>query len=196
VWSYSGVRPLLDDEEADPASVTRDYALELDQHPAPLLTVFGGKITTYRKLAESAVDILAHQLGSHAPAWTARALLPGGNLPRGAYAGFLRSLERAYPWLPAALRYRYAHAYGTRIALILGDARSVADLGEELLPQLFEREADYLCRVEMAQTAEDILWRRTRLGLHVGRGGSGRLEEWLAQRHNHAAGVEHRPVTA
>ncbi len=76
------------------------------------------------------------------------------------------------------------------------DARSVADLGEELLPQLYEREADYLCRMEMAQTAEDILWRRTRLGLHVGRGGNRRLEEWLAHRGSHAPGAEHRPLTA
>ncbi len=196
VWSYSGVRPLLDDEEADPASVTRDYALELDQHPAPLLTVFGGKITTYRKLAESAVDILARPLGSRTPAWTAHALLPGGDLPRGNYARFLRSLERAYPWLPPTLRNRYAHAYGTRVTHILGDARSVADLGEELLPQLYEREADYLCHMEMAQTAEDILWRRTRLGLHVGRGQNGRLEEWLARRASQAPIAEPRPLTA
>ncbi|HEX5460029.1 MAG TPA: glycerol-3-phosphate dehydrogenase [Steroidobacteraceae bacterium] len=182
VWSYSGVRPLLDDEAADPASVTRDYALELDRHPAPLLTVFGGKITTYRKLAESAVDMLARELGSSARAWTARALLPGGDLPGGVYARFLRSLERKYPWLPAELRYRYANAYGTRIARILEGARSLADLGEELLPQLYEREVAYLCRVEFARTAEDILWRRTRLGLRVGTGGAARLEEWLTQR--------------
>jgi glycerol-3-phosphate dehydrogenase len=182
VWSYSGVRPLLDDAAADPASVTRDYALELDRHPAPLLSVFGGKITTYRKLAESAVDMLARELGSPARAWTARALLPGGDLPRGAYAGFLRSLARAHPWLPPPLRYRYAHAYGTRVAHILRGVRSVADLGEELLPQLYEREAEYLCRVELAQTAEDILWRRTRLGLRVGSGGAERLQAWLARR--------------
>jgi len=195
VWSYSGVRPLLEDEAANPASVTRDYALELDRHPAPLLTVFGGKITTYRKLAESAVDILAHELGVRASAWTDHGVLPGGDLPRGAYATFLRSLERAYPWLPATLRYRYAHAYGTRMTLILGSARSVADLGEELLPQLYEREAEYLCGVEMAQTAEDILWRRTRLGLRVGAGGSGRLEEWLARRGSHTTDAEPRART-
>lgn len=195
VWSYSGVRPLLDDDAADPASVTRDYALELDRHPAPLLTVFGGKITTYRKLAESAVDMLARELGSPASGWTAHALLPGGDLPRGAYARFLRSLERAHPWLPATLRYRYAHAYGTRIAHILRGARSLADLGEELLPQLYEREADYLCGVEMARTAEDILWRRTRLGLHVGTDSVGRLEEWLARRGSRASGQAHRTLT-
>ena len=182
VWSYSGVRPLLNDEAADPANVTRDYALELDRHPAPLLSVVGGKITTYRRLAESAVDMLARELGSRAQPWTARALLPGGDLPQGAYARFLRSLARKYPWLPATLRYRYAHAYGTRLSFILDGARSVGDLGEELLPQLHEREVDYLCRMEFARTAQDILWRRTRLGLYVGKGGSERLEEWLRRR--------------
>jgi glycerol-3-phosphate dehydrogenase len=196
VWSYSGVRPLLDDEAADPASVTRDYALELDRHPAPLLTVFGGKITTYRKLAESAVDILARELGSPVAAWTSRALLPGGDLPHGDYARFLRSLARTYPWLPAALRYRYAHAYGTRLSLILDGARSLADLGQELLPQLYEREVDFLCRMELAQTAEDILWRRTRLGLYVGAEGSGALDEWLLRRGSGAPDPERRPLTA
>ena len=184
VWSYSGVRPLLDDEAANPASVTRDYALELDRHPAPLLSIFGGKITTYRKLAESAVDILARELGSRAPAWTAHALLPGGDLPAGGYAKFLRTLARTHSWLPAPLRYRYAHAYGTRIMQILGDARTLDDLGAELLPQLYEREADYLCRVELAQSADDILWRRTRLGLRVGPAGSAQLARWLAERNS------------
>ena len=195
VWSYSGVRPLLDDDAADPASVTRDYALELDRHPAPLLTVFGGKITTYRKLAESAVDMLARELGSAASAWTARALLPGGDLPGGAYARFLRSLEHAYPWLPAELRYRYAHAYGTRLEHILRGARSLADLGKELVPQLYEREADYLCRVEWVQTAEDILWRRTRLGLHVRGTGLESLQAWLAHRGSRSPDPDRRPVT-
>ena len=192
VWSYSGVRPLLDDDASNPASVTRDYLLELDRHPAPLLSVFGGKITTYRKLAESAVDILSRELGSPGSAWTAHALLPGGDLPHGTYAGFLRSLERAHPWLPATLRYRYANAYGNRIAHLLGDARSTADLGEELLPQLYEREAEYLCRVEFARTAEDILWRRTRLGLHAGPDAIERLGTWLANRDSRETQPGHR----
>ncbi len=181
-WSYSGVRPLLDDDSANPSSVTRDYALDLDRHPAPLLTVFGGKITTYRKLAESAVDILTRELGSPAPGWTARALLPGGDLPHGDYARFLRNLGRTHPWLPAALRYRYAHAYGTRISRILDGACSLADLGEELLPQLYEREAEYLCSTELARTADDILWRRTRLGLRIEKHATARLDAWLARR--------------
>jgi glycerol-3-phosphate dehydrogenase len=193
VWSYSGVRPLLDDESANPASVTRDYALDLDRHPAPLLTVFGGKITTYRKLAESAVDVLARELGSPVPAWTARALLPGGDLPHGDYARFLRSIKRSHPWLPAALRHRYAHAYGTRISRILEGAGSLADLGEELLPRLYEREAEYLCRTELAQTAEDILWRRTRLGLRVGKQETQQLEAWLARRISPVSTASNRP---
>jgi glycerol-3-phosphate dehydrogenase len=180
VWSFSGVRPLLQDESADPASVTRDYALELGRHPAPLLSVFGGKITTYRKLAETAVNMLARELGSQGEPWTAGARLPGGDLPGGSFAVFLRTVERRFPWLPARLRRRYAHAYGTRIDRVLGDARSLADLGPELVPQLHEREAAYLLREEFARTAEDILWRRTKLGLHLHGADVGRLNEWLA----------------
>lgn len=182
VWSYSGVRPLVEDESADASSVTRDYALELEHDPAPLLTVLGGKITTYRKLAESAVDRLARALGSAAPAWTAGAVLPGGDLPRGSFATFLRALARAYPWLPAPLRQRYARSYGTRVTRLLQGARSIGDLGEEVVPQLYEREVEHLCRDELAQTAEDILWRRGKLGLHIGADAAGRLEKWLARR--------------
>jgi glycerol-3-phosphate dehydrogenase len=183
-WTYSGVRPLLDDEATDPASVTRDYVLELDAHPAPLLSVFGGKITTYRKLAETAVDRLVRSMGSNtrASGWTRTAILPGGDLPGRSFAVFLRTLERRYPWLPAALRVRYAQAYGTRIDHVIGDATTLADMGRELVPHLFEREADYLCREELALEAEDILWRRTKLGLHL-RGHSPRaLDEWLSRR--------------
>ena len=182
VWSYSGVRPLLDDESSDPSSVTRDYALELERCPAPMLSVFGGKITTYRKLAESAVDILARELGARAKPWTAAATLPGGDLPSGSFAAFLRRVERRYPWLPVSLRRRYARAYGTRIDRVLGDACWLADLGQELLPQLYEREAEYLCREEWARTAADILWRRTKLGLRLAAADFERLDEWLENR--------------
>jgi glycerol-3-phosphate dehydrogenase len=182
VWTYSGVRPLLDDEATDPASVTRDYVLELDRQPAPLLSVFGGKITTYRKLAESAVDKLVQQLGSGSGAWTRTAVLPGGNLPGGSFAVLLRTIERRYPWLPDSLRIRYAQAYGTRIERVIGNATSLAQMGEELVPQLFAREAEYLCNEEFALTAQDILWRRTKLGLHLRGHSIGRLEDWLESR--------------
>jgi glycerol-3-phosphate dehydrogenase len=180
VWSYSGVRPLLEDESSDPMSVTRDYALELEPQPAPLLSVFGGKITTYRRLAEDAVNLLAGPLGLRAAPWTANALLPGGDLPQGSFAVFLRTLARRYPWLPARLRWRYAHAYGARVERVLGAASAPAHLGQELLPQLYEREVEYLCREEFARTAEDILWRRSKLGLHLLHADLGPLERWLA----------------
>jgi glycerol-3-phosphate dehydrogenase len=180
IWSYSGVRPLLEDESSDPTRVTRDYALELEWQPAPLLSVFGGKITTYRRLAEDAVNLLAGPLGLRAAPWTANALLPGGDLPQGSFAVFLRALARRYPWLPAQLRWRYAQAYGTRIERVLGAAAGPAHLGQELLPQLYEREVEYLCREEFARTAEDILWRRSKLGLHLLQADLSPLERWLA----------------
>ncbi len=182
VWSWSGVRPLLSDESPDPMSVTRDYALELDPHPAPLLSVFGGKITTYRRLAEDAVNLLAAALGTRTTPWTALAKLPGGDLPEGSLAVFLRTVERRYPWLPAPLRRRYAHAYGTRLERLLGGAAALADLGRELLPQLYERELEYLCREEFARSAQDILWRRSKLGLHLLGVDLSPLERWLEAR--------------
>jgi glycerol-3-phosphate dehydrogenase len=180
VWSYSGVRPLVGDEASDPMSVTRDYVLELEQQPAPLLSVFGGKITTYRRLAEDALDLLAGPLAVRAPPWTAQALLPGGDLPEGSFAVFLRTVERRYPWLPAPVRLRCAHAYGTRLERVLGTAGRLAELGQELLPGLYEREVAYLCREEFAQSTEDILWRRSKLGLHLLRADLSPLERWLA----------------
>ena len=179
VWSYSGVRPLLADEATDPMSVTRDYALELDREPAPLLSVFGGKITTYRRLAEDAVNLLATVLGERGGPWTAAARLPGGDMPQGSLAVFLRSSERRYPWLPAGLRLRLAHAYGTRLERVLGNAASLAGCGGQILPQLYECELEYLCREEFAQTAPDILWRRSKLGLHLMNADISALERWL-----------------
>ncbi len=166
-WSYSGVRPLLSDEAADPSTVTRDYALELDRHPAPLLSVFGGKITTYRKLAETEVDKLSAACGFEGSAWTHNAKLPGGRLPGGSLAAFLRVVERRYPWLPPPVRRRYAHAYGSRIDRVIDTATSLRDMGPEILPELYAREVDYLYREEFARTADDILWRRTKLGLRL-----------------------------
>ena len=179
VWSYSGVRPLLADESSDPSAVTRDYALELEREPAPLRSVFGGKITTYRRLAEDALAVLGTVLTVRAPPWTARAPLPGGDLPQGSFAVFLRGIERRYPWLPERMRRRCAHAYGTRLERVLGGATRLDDLGRELLPQLYEREAEYLCREEFAVSAADILWRRSKLGLHLGNADPAVLERWL-----------------
>jgi glycerol-3-phosphate dehydrogenase len=143
------------------------------------MSVFGGKITTYRKLAQTAVDMLVKALGVKRPAWTESALLPGGDLTGGSFARFLRNVERRYPWLPEHLRNRYSRAYGTRIDHVIGRAGSLADLGEEVVPQLHEREIEYLQREEWAVTAEDILWRRSKLGLHVPASAATRLSSWL-----------------
>ncbi len=182
VWSYSGVRPLLEDESSDPSSVTRDYTFELDADGAPLLSVFGGKLTTYRRLAEDALDRLLPALRLQQPRWTAQAVLPGGDLPGGDYAAFRAALGQRHPGFPARLLDRWARAYGTRLGGWLGSARSTAELGVEVVPGLHAAEIAYLCRTEWACSAEDILWRRSKLGLHAPPDASAALDAWLAAR--------------
>jgi glycerol-3-phosphate dehydrogenase len=182
VHSFAGVRPLLEDESADPAKVTRDYALEIDAQGAPILNVFGGKLTTFRRLAEEAVDKLCQALKLEAAPWTQLAVLPGGDLPGASLAVFLRATARRFPWLPIAVCERYARAYGTRIIKLIGAARNLPMMGEEVLPGLYEREIDYLCGYEWALTARDILWRRSKLGLHLPPDSEPRLTAWLAAR--------------
>jgi glycerol-3-phosphate dehydrogenase len=187
VWSYAGVRPLLDDASARASAVTRDYRLQLDEGEAPLLSVFGGKLTTYRKLAEEAADLVCKALGHRAGAWTAGACLPGGDLFGAApqsrsvleFDGWRSRLQVQYDWLDCPLIARYARAYGTRIHTLLQGRASMADMGEEVLPGLFAAELDYLRRHEWASTAEDILWRRTKLGLHLPAGAGATLDAWL-----------------
>jgi glycerol-3-phosphate dehydrogenase len=190
VWTYSGVRPLLDDG-ADASSITRDYKLELDADGAPLLSVWGGKITTYRALAEEAVELLARPLGIRTAGWTMKAPLPGGDLgarikasgnPMADFEQFCLVQAQRRPWLPQALLRRYARAYGTRMEAMLGDAASMARLGEEIVSGLFAIEVEYLIAKEWAQTAEDILWRRSKLGLHLPADAGGRLAAWLRRR--------------
>jgi glycerol-3-phosphate dehydrogenase len=190
VWSYAGVRPLLEDGSGSASSTTRDYRLERDTRGAPLLSVFGGKITTYRKLAEQAVDWIAPTLGRRAGAWTAQTCLPGGDLlgPQPASRAVLdfdmwvRRQHARYPWLPAPLFARYARAYGTLIEVLLEGRGSIDGMGEEIVPGLYAAEAEYLCRHEWASSAEDILWRRTKLGLHLPPGSARQLDAWLAAR--------------
>jgi glycerol-3-phosphate dehydrogenase len=179
-WTFAALRPLLAKSTDDPKSVTRDYVLELEQREPPLLSVYGGKITTYRKLAEDVVDRLSPLLGASAAHWTATAALPGGDMPQSDFEAFHAGLERRYPWLPSALRLRYARAYGTRIERLLGGADGLAALGDEILPGLYQREVDYLRGEEFATSAEDMLWRRSRLGLHLPAGSEARLDGWLA----------------
>jgi glycerol-3-phosphate dehydrogenase len=174
-WTYSGVRPLLDDEHAALSRNTRDYLLELDSGgDTPMLSVFGGKITTCRKLAEEAVDRLQGLLSHNAPAWTAHMPLPGGDMPGADFASFLITLNSDYPGVPKARLQRLAHAYGTRVRRIL-DAPS----GAEILPGLFESELRYLHEVEWARSADDVLWRRSKLGLHLDADAAKVLSRWL-----------------
>jgi glycerol-3-phosphate dehydrogenase len=182
VWSYSGVRPLLDDEADDLSAVTRDYALELDagEGRAPLLSVFGGKITTYRRLAEEAMALLREPLGTVKPAWSAQAPLPGGDIPDADFEGFASGLGRRHPWLPAKLARRYAHAYGTRADRLLADAKSLAGLGREIGAGLYEAEIRYLAFYEWAASADDVLWRRSKLGLGAAPGTAERVSECLS----------------
>lgn len=193
VWTYSGVRPLVEDAAQDAKAVTRDYRLEMDNGDggggqAPLLSIFGGKITTYRKLAEESVDLLCKALGNRKPGWTAQACLPGGDLygdtPQNCavlrYDEWRDKLLLQYQWLPRALVARYARAYGTRIHTLLAGRLKLEDMGAELEPALYAAEVDYLRRYEWAVTAEDILWRRSKLGLHVPPGAGARLAEWMA----------------
>lgn len=165
VWHFAGVRPLFDDEEAAAGSVSRNYALELDADGAPLLSVFGGKLTTHRVLAEEAVDRLAPRLGCRKGAWTRQASLPGGDMPAAGFDAWAREAAREFGWLPPALRARWLDAYGTRIAQLVGGAMRIDDLGAELLPGLYEAELRHLALREWACSGEDVLWRRTKLGL-------------------------------
>jgi glycerol-3-phosphate dehydrogenase len=168
VHAYAGVRPLLEDAAGTAARVTRGYRLELNTAGAPLLSVFGGKLTTYRRLAEQALARLLPVLAvAPAAPWTAGTRLPGGDLPDADFMRYCGTLRTRYPWLPEATAMRLACAYGARADAVLRHARSEAELGREILPGLFEAELDYLRQREWALTAEDILWRRTKLGLHV-----------------------------
>lgn len=168
VWSYSGVRPLIDDGEESASEVTRDYKLHMDtQFGPPVLSVFGGKITTYRKLSEQVVDNLVRYWRSQPRGWTAKATLPGGDIPAQDFAVFVEGQAQAFPFLPPDLIYRYARAYGTRMNIFLNDAETLEDMGRDFGDGIYEAEIIYLLKYEFAITVEDILWRRSKLGLHV-----------------------------
>lgn len=166
-WSYAGVRPLSDDEEQSASKVTRDYRLELTEQPGPLLNVIGGKITTYRRLAEAALDKLQPLLKFNSRPWTDRASLPGGDIAGTDFATFLQTVRARWSFLAETTVRRLAATYGTRVAQVLGDARCMEDLGILFGEGLTEAEVRYLQRHEWALTADDVLWRRTKLGLHL-----------------------------
>jgi len=161
IWSYSGVRPLFSESKSTPAKLSRDYHLEIDteNNQAPLLSVFGGKLTTYRKLAEHTLEKLQKYFPHMGKPWTAHTPLPGGNLKN-------LSLTQ-YSWLPPDLLQRYIHSYGNLLEHLLENTASLKDLGECFGADLYEKEVIYLLQNEWAQTVDDILWRRSKLGLFL-----------------------------
>ncbi len=185
VHRFAGIRPLYDDAVANPSAVTRDYVFDVEPKTpeadrAPLLSILGGKITTYRKLAEHALAKLEPFFGGLGPAWTAGAPLPGGDLPDADFDAWLAGFTRALPWLPEGQAYHYGRLYGTRAKVLLEGCSSLADLGRHFGARLYEREACYLIEHEWAITAEDVLERRTKHGLHLNSGERAAFASWMA----------------
>lgn len=182
-WSYAGIRPLYDDGRKDPSAVTRDYVLELDGGKAtpPLLSVFGGKITTYRRLAEHALDKLRPSFPGMKPAWTANGTLPGGDVGPGGMLPFISRLVASRPQMPTELLRRLARRHGSEVEMLLGGARETTDLGRHFGGGLYEREVEYFVREEWARSVEDVIWRRSKSGLHMPPEGVAALADYLAR---------------
>ena len=167
VWSYSGVRPLYNDGAKSATAATRDYVLSLDKFGAPLLNVFGGKITTYRRLAESALEKLLPFFPTATGDWTARVAMPGGNFPYDGVPVLIAGLKSSYPFLTDYWAARLIRAYGTEASDVLGAAKTIADLGHDFGATLTEAEVHWLITREYARHAADVVWRRTKLGLRM-----------------------------
>jgi glycerol-3-phosphate dehydrogenase len=186
VHAFSGVRPLYDDNAENPSAVTRDYIFDLDpktpQSGAPsLLSIFGGKITTYRKLAEHALERLKPAFPAMGDAWTADAPMPGGDIPDADFDSWLAAFARRHAWLPPALAAHYGRLYGTRAERLLDGMRSLGDLGQHFGGLFYAREAAYLLAEEWAESAADILERRTKHGLHLTSAERDSFAAWLEQ---------------
>ncbi len=184
VWTYSGVRPLYDDGASEAQAATRDYVLDLDETGPPLLSIFGGKITTYRRLAQHALDKLARHLPPNFLAdrnWSSQVPLPGGDFPVLGFEFLVKDIGRAYPWLDARHCRRLARAYGTRTRTILDGATSLSSLGRDFGNGLTEAEVTYLMREEWAEETSDVIWRRSKLGLRLSKEQVANLESFMAQ---------------
>ncbi|SIO37310.1 homodimeric glycerol 3-phosphate dehydrogenase (quinone) [Rhodovulum sp. ES.010] len=183
VWTFSGVRPLYDDGASSATAATRDYTLKVEEAGgAPVLNVFGGKITTYRRLAEAALDRLAPYFEGLPGHWTAGVPLPGGDFPVEGGAALVDGLMADYPFLSRGWADRLVRAYGTEARDMLGEARSAAELGQDFGATLTAREVDWLMAREYARTAEDVLWRRGKLGLRLSGEEAATLQEWMDRR--------------
>jgi glycerol-3-phosphate dehydrogenase len=186
--SFSGVRPLFDDGKGNPSAVTRDYVFDLDEPKgpeggAPLLNIFGGKITTFRELAERGLNRLRHVFPGMGGDWTENASLPGGDMPDADYESFANSLSDAYSWMPRGLVHHYGRLYGTRTKNIVASARSLDGLGRHFGGRFYEAEARYLVAHEWAQTPEDILFRRTKHYLHLSEAERAAFTDWFDEAH-------------
>jgi glycerol-3-phosphate dehydrogenase len=182
VWTYSGVRPLYDDGASSATAATRDYVLKVEGLAAPVLNVFGGKITTFRKLAQAAVSKVEDRIGARGAPWTHDAPLPGGDFPVDGVGAKVDALRVAHPFLDQPWALRLIRAYGTEAAEMLAGAADAAALGEDFGATLTAREVAWLMDREWAREADDVLWRRTKLGLKVPAEGAARLERWMAAR--------------
>lgn len=181
VWSYSAVRPLYDDGASKAQEATRDYVLKVDEADgAPLLNVFGGKLTTYRRLAEHALEKIGEAIGAKGAPWTAKSRLPGGDFPVVGYKDQVKSLRQRYPFIETRHAERLVRCYGTNAAVILGNAAVAGDLGRHFGGSLYEIEIRWLMEKEWARTAEDVLWRRTKQGLFLTADEAARLEDYMA----------------
>ncbi|CAN7319481.1 glycerol-3-phosphate dehydrogenase [Rhizobium sp. LjRoot30] len=181
VWSYSGVRPLFDDGASKAQEATRDYVLKVEggSGEAPLLNVFGGKLTTYRRLAEHALEKIGEAIGGKGPAWTAKSSLPGGDFAATGYEAEVRKLSSAYPFLAEKHARRLVRLYGTKAPALLGNAKATGDLGRHFGSDLYEVEVRWLMEKEWARHAEDVLWRRTKRGLYLSREEAAALEDYM-----------------
>ncbi|MFZ5752314.1 MAG: glycerol-3-phosphate dehydrogenase [Pseudomonadota bacterium] len=182
VWTYSGVRPLYNDGAKSATAATRDYVLSVDDRGAPLLSVFGGKITTYRRLAEHAMEKIARFFPGLAGPWTAGVALPGGDFAVDGVKALIEETRRVYPFLDDRWAGRLVRAYGTETAQVLGAARKPADLGRDFGATLTEAEVNWLMDREYARRADDILWRRSKLGLRMTPAEVAALEDYMSHR--------------
>ncbi len=182
VWTYSGVRPLCDDESDSPQAITRDYTLDIhdENGQAPLLSVFGGKLTTYRKLAEHALEKLAPYYKGIGPAWTKNAVLPGGDIA-GTRDDYAAKLRRRYPFISEGMARHFARTYGSHTEVLLGGAKSLEDLGEHFGHELYEAELRYLVEHEWVRGLDDAIWRRTKQGMWLSEAEQARIRDWLAE---------------
>ena len=186
VWSYSGVRPLFDDGASEAQEATRDYVLreDGDRDGPKIINIFGGKITTYRKLAESMLDKIEDVLGARKPEWTAGSILTGGDFPVDGFDQLVSQVCEKFPFIDQSLSWRWVRSYGTRVWAMLDKVKSEDDLGMNFGGSLTACEVSYLMQNEWAQTAEDVVWRRSKLGIRMSDEEIAALDDWMS---NHAS---------